>query len=58
MIPYNPTVTPQQPFTPDEMRILSDLRRRYLQDRDLFSRPEMARLTFLHWLHRQGRLCP
>jgi hypothetical protein len=45
-------------FTPAEKRVLSALRQRYRQDRDLFTQRELARLLFLRWLHRQGRLCP
>jgi hypothetical protein len=58
MSPHLSTVTPQPAFTPEEWRVLSALRQRYSQDRDLLTRPEKARLAFLRWLHRQGRLCP
>ena len=34
------------------------LRERYQQDRDLFSARERARLRFVRWLYRTGRLTP
>jgi hypothetical protein len=45
-------------FTPAERAALYDLRARYQQDRDLFSRREQRHLRFLRWLYRTGRLVP
>jgi hypothetical protein len=43
-------------FTPSEWNALLKLRRRYQQDRDLFSARELERLRFMRWLHETGRL--
>jgi hypothetical protein len=37
---------------------LEELRRRYQEDRDLFSAHERARLRFLRWLNQMRRLVP
>jgi hypothetical protein len=57
MSPNISTVTPAPAFTRAEKRVLSALRRRYSEDRDLFTQQEKARLSFMRWLHRRGRLC-
>jgi hypothetical protein len=41
-----------------EWPALEELRRRYQEDRDLFSTQEGARLRFLRWLVQMGRLVP
>ena len=45
-------------FTRPEWCALRALRERYQQDRDLFSARERARLCFVRWLYRTGRLVP
>ena len=45
-------------YTPDEWHLMQTLRERYRQDRDLFSVAERARLSFVRWLVRTGRLVP
>jgi hypothetical protein len=45
-------------FTAAQRQALYALRDRYLQERDLFSTRELARLRFLRWLHDRGRLAP
>lgn len=52
------TITPTPAFTLTERRLLRALRARYQQDRDLFSDGERARLRFMRWLCRTGRLVP
>ena len=55
------SITPTLPlpeFTLTEQRLLRTLRRRYRQDRDLFSKRERARLSFVRWLYATGRLVP
>ncbi len=42
----------------DERRKLRLLRARYRRDRDLFTAHERARLRFVRWLYRTGRLLP
>ena len=49
---------PAPTFTPAERQALGALRARYLQDRDLFSDAERARLRFLRWLVHTARLVP
>jgi hypothetical protein len=39
-------------FTTTEWEALRELRRRYQQDRDLFTTQELARLRFIAWLRR------
>jgi hypothetical protein len=41
-----------------EQLALSRLHVRYERDRDLFSRRELARLSFVRWLYQTGRLLP
>ena len=53
-----PTTVPTPAFTPAQQRALHILRRRYQEDRDFFTRRELARLRFLHWLYQKGRLVP
>ena len=53
-----PTTVPPSAFTPAQERHLQALRGRYQQDRDLFTDDERARLRFLRWLYRAGRLTP
>jgi len=50
------TLTPE--FTAYTWHLLRGLRTRYQRDRDLFSSRECARLEFLRWLYRTGRLVP
>ena len=45
-------------FTTAERRLLTALRDRYREERDLFSHRELARLRFLRWLHNTDRLVP
>jgi hypothetical protein len=45
-------------FTRPQWWVLRALRKRYQQDRDLFTAREQARLRFVHWLYRTGRLVP
>lgn len=52
------STAPAHPFTHAERQALRALRRRYQQERDLFSAAEHARLRFLRWLVRTGRLMP
>ena len=41
-----------------ERRALLALRTRYQQGGDLFTTTELARLQFVRWLYRAGRLVP
>jgi hypothetical protein len=43
-------------FSRGEWTALAALRVRYHRDRDLFSPCEIARLEFVRWLYRTGRL--
>ena len=45
-------------FTRPQRCALRALRERYQQDRDFFSARERARLRFVRWLYRKGRLVP
>jgi hypothetical protein len=45
-------------LTRAERRALRTLRARYRQGLDLFSVQELARLRFVRWLYRSGRLVP
>jgi hypothetical protein len=47
---------PVVPCGSEEWPALEDLRKRYQEDRDLFSTPERARLRFLRWLVQTDRL--
>ena len=58
MTPQSSTAIQTPMFTPQEERVLSALRQRYSRDRDLFWRPETARLSFMRWLYEQGKLRP
>ncbi|MGI8827317.1 MAG: hypothetical protein ACR2JC_17070 [Chloroflexota bacterium] len=51
-----PQQTPATSFTPDQHRALRELRIRYEQDCDQFSRRERAHLHFLRWMYNLGRL--
>jgi hypothetical protein len=51
LLPQVPT-----PFTDDEMDALKQVRVRFQQDHDVLSERERARLDFLRWLVRSGRL--
>lgn len=53
-----PTTAPRPiaPITCAAQRALRVLRGRFAQHRDLFSGDELARLRFLRWLYRTGRL--
>ncbi len=53
-----PTTKQTGTFSRAERRALRALRARYLQDRDLFSSYELARLHFMRWLYQTGRLAP
>lgn len=55
----DPNDGPSTPtFTPAQQRALHILQRCYQEDRDFFTRRELARLRFLRWLYHQGRLVP
>ncbi len=62
-IPVVPAVASEQPFSGDELQSLLRLRERYEQG-DLnvrdeeFSEEERARLQFVRWLYRSGRVEP
>jgi hypothetical protein len=43
-------------FNTDELTALNRLRTRYDESRDAFSAEEKARLEFLRWLYRSGKL--
>jgi hypothetical protein len=58
MTPQAPTTLPTPVFTPAQQRALHILQRRYQEDRDFFTRCELARLRFLRWLYQKGRLVP
>jgi hypothetical protein len=45
-------------FSPAQWWALHRLRRRYWSGYELFSGQEQARLRFVRWLHRTGRLTP
>lgn len=45
-------------FSRRERRALRALRARFRQDRDVFGAHEVARLRFVRWLYRSGRLVP
>jgi hypothetical protein len=47
---------PRPTFTRSEMKALRRLRSTYRRERQLFAKQEQARLDFLRWLHRTGRL--
>lgn len=53
-----PTKTQDVTFTRPERRALQTMRRRYRQDRDLFSTRERERLSFWRWLYSTGRVEP
>ncbi len=46
----------QEAPTPSQIRIWQALRHRYHEHQDLFGTQELARLHFLRWLVRTGRL--
>ena len=50
------TTGTQTERTAEELRSLRALRRRYRGDRDLFSEAELARLRFIRWLVKSGRM--
>ena len=50
--------SPMAPFTRAEQRALRALRARFERNRDIFDSDELARLRFLRWLYRTGRLAP
>jgi hypothetical protein len=54
MITSKPHTIRIPPFPASEQARLLQLRACYRQDRDLFSRPELARLRFLRWLSQKG----
>jgi hypothetical protein len=49
-----------QPISFDcaDRRQLRLMRARYRRDRDFFTADERARLAFMRWLYRRGRLVP
>lgn len=51
-----PTTGPAGFVSPAQHQALRTLRARYAQDHDLFSHAELARLRFVRWLYRTGRL--
>lgn len=54
--PSESTASPARSFCLDEWRGLYALRARYRQGQDHLSTNELARLEFVRWLHRSGRL--
>ena len=56
MTPSTPPAA--QAFTRTERTTRRALRARYRAGRDLFDRQELARLRFVRWLYRTGRLLP
>jgi hypothetical protein len=52
----HPTASLTELFTEQEARALEALRRRFGEDHDVLSARERARLCFLRWLVRSGRL--
>ena len=52
----HPTASVQTPFIAEEIRALDAVRLRFQQDHDVLSARERARLCFLRWLVRGGRL--
>jgi hypothetical protein len=50
------TTDPTSMFSRREARTLGTLRAHYRQHRDLMSHDEVARLRFVRWLYRTGRL--
>ncbi len=55
--PIAPTV-PMAAFTADQWEALGRLRDRYPREAEYFSSQELARLRFVRWLYRTGRLYP
>jgi hypothetical protein len=51
-------ISAESTFTAAEQRTLNALRARYAQDADLFSERERAKLLFLRWLYKTGRITP
>jgi hypothetical protein len=49
-------ITRPPALTPGEWPAVYALRLRYQQGGDVFSERELARLRFLRWLYRSGRL--
>ena len=58
MTTHTPNSTAMATFSRSELQSLHALRERYLQDRDIFTAPELARLRFMRWLARTGHLTP
>jgi hypothetical protein len=54
--PHIPAPAEPGTFTDRECLLLTALRGRYAQDRDLFEHHELARLRFIRWLYEAGRL--
>ena len=52
------TATGTPTLTAAERAALRSLRKQYRENHDLFSTRELARLTFVRWLVRTGRLEP
>ena len=45
-------------YTPGERQALSQLRRQYLQQEEMWTPTELARLRFVRWLYRTRRCLP
>ena len=45
-------------YTPGERQALSQLRRHYLQQEEMWTARELARLRFVRWLYRTRRTLP
>jgi len=56
MLPSMPPTGPAGFVSPAQQQAFRTLRARYAQYRDLFSHAELARLRFVRWLYRMGRL--
>jgi hypothetical protein len=52
------SITPIREDADATQQVLCRLRERYRQHHDLFTRQELARLSFVRWLHRTGRVQP
>jgi hypothetical protein len=56
MLSSIPPTGPAGFVSPAQQQVLRTLRARYAQHHDLFSQAELARLRFVRWLYRTGRL--
>jgi hypothetical protein len=58
MTPETYIATRAAGLSPDKQKALLRMRARHQQGRVVFSADEVARLQFVRWLHRSGRLTP